>query len=79
MLDGIGFASDFGKGVGEVVVRLGGAGLDGEDVLELFDGLVHLSPAHQGAAEIVAGAGVVGLFFERLAVMGDGVVGPALA
>ena len=49
-------------------------GLDFQGLAVMGDGLVHLSAAGQGEAEVVVGLGVVGLDFQGLAVMGDGLV-----
>ena len=53
---------------------LGGVGLDFQGLLVMGDGLVELSAAGQGKAEVDMGLGEVGLDFQGLAVMGDGLV-----
>ena len=49
-------------------------GLDFQGLAVMGDGLVDLSAAGQGDAEVVVGLGVVGLDFQGLAVLGDGLV-----
>ena len=53
---------------------LGKVGLDFQGLAVMGDGLVELSAAGQGDAEVVVGCSVVGLDFQGLAVMGDGLV-----
>ena len=53
---------------------LGVVGLDFQGLPVMGDGLVDLSAAGQGDAEVVVGLGVVGLDFQGLPVMGDGLV-----
>ena len=52
----------------------GKVGVDFQGLLVMGDGLVDLSAAGQGHAEVVMGFRVVGLDFQGLLVMGDGLV-----
>ena len=58
--------------VGQGPVVLGGGQAEG--LLVMRDRLVHPSAAGQGEAEVVVGLRIVGLDFQGLPVMGDGLV-----